>query len=151
VVFRVNPNRLPLWGNVRLTNAPPLVRVRLDVGAHTTEWQLLLVETTTGRIKLPPALAFLDPSSNAPARATIDWRHDLDPDDRTYGSSNRKFRQIIAYWQLTQFLRELDASFHGGTTVTRPPTELVLRSPHVDADAAVVAARFGARIEVVPK
>jgi hypothetical protein len=152
VKFRVDPARVPLLGGITVVNAPRSTPAQLDVGSHDANWQITLVETTTGTLSLPPALRHLDPQSGVSGSTTIDW-HALDVDDPNWGSSNRKWRQLIARYQLAVYLAELDAAFNGGPgNVTRPPTQLVLRVSGITQGARRVAERvFGVRIEIVPR
>ena len=142
--YLVDLNWYPLPGGRAVLNAPGQTPVQLDAGSHGPGWELTLVETTTGELRLPPSLAHLDPDHPRPG--DVDWAA-LDPDDRTWGASNRKFRQVIRLYQLARYLRDLDASFRGGAAGNPQPAELVLRAGGVDAPARRVLERvFGVRV-----
>jgi hypothetical protein len=149
--LRVDPARIPLLGGVRVENAPSLVEVQTDFGGHTNDWRLVIVEATSGELKIPPALAHLDPSGLSNAGKAIDIKL-LDPDDREWGRHNRKWRQAIKLYQINAFLRDLDTSLRGGVPSNRPPTDLIFELSEVAPDAELLLKNvFGIRVVIKPK
>jgi hypothetical protein len=146
VVFTVNPASQPLPGGLTVQNAPPLVRVQLDVGGHRASGRLILVETTTARLYLPKFLAGLDPESGSASGGTLDWRS-FDPDSAV----DRKWMQIIKLRQLASFLHDLDAAFRGSDTgpVALDLPELVVQVSGADAPSRRAVARLGVRLEIL--
>ncbi len=128
----IDPGLYPLPRGITLVGHPSRVAIQLDVGAHAIDGSMLVMETTTGDLRLPDALRALDPDEPA-SPATADWSA-LDPSV----ASDRKWMQAIKLRAAALFAHDLGQNW-GGSPIPAPVLRMRIGRANPAARRALIA------------